>query len=65
MRFATWETHGRVQAGVLSSAGLHALEYVIERATEHAAGVSVVAPRDNVRHVLEIAGSPSVLDALR
>ena len=26
MRFATWETHGRVQAGVLSAAGLHALQ---------------------------------------
>jgi 2-keto-4-pentenoate hydratase/2-oxohepta-3-ene-1,7-dioic acid hydratase in catechol pathway len=25
MRFATWETQGRVQAGVLSAAGLHAL----------------------------------------
>ncbi|MCF6507225.1 fumarylacetoacetate hydrolase family protein [Blastococcus sp. MG754426] len=25
MRFATWETEGRVQAGVLSAAGLHAL----------------------------------------
>jgi anti-anti-sigma factor len=48
----------------LDSAGLHALEYVIERATERAAGVSVVAARDNVRLVIEIAGAPAVLDAL-
>ncbi len=25
MRFATWETQGRVQAGVVTAAGLHAL----------------------------------------